>query len=86
MVVEVLAPLVDAIVGVIAFIADVFLTLFKSCVRSFRYAFSSTYRQETNEQIENRGLLYRAAYASWGVIAGLACVALVGAVIYWACS
>ena len=84
MAVEVLAPVADALIAVIAWAAEVLLGLFRSCVRSLRYAFSPSYRETEHERLKDRGPFYRAAYASWGVIAVTGCVALMGAIIYWA--
>ena len=83
MAVEVVAPLVEALIGVVALIAEWFLRLFASCVRSLRYAFSPSYRDTVNERLRVRGPLYRAAYASWGVVAVATCLAAVAAIIYW---
>lgn len=69
MAVEALAPLVEALTGVIAWIADLALLVFASCARSIRYAFSASYRETVNARLQNRGALYRAAYASWGIFA-----------------
>jgi hypothetical protein len=82
--VEVLAPLVDALSGVIAWLAEVVWALFRSCARSLRFAFSSSFRATEFERLENRGLIYRALYATWGVVAVAACFVLVGSLIYWA--
>ena len=84
MAVDVLAPFADALIGVIAWIAEVFLRLCRSCVRSLRYAFSSAYREAVDEQFKGRGSLYRAAFRAWGVVAVAACIVLLGAIIYWA--
>jgi hypothetical protein len=82
--VEVLAPLVDALVGVIASAADFLLAVFRSCARSLRFAFSPSFRAAENERIKNRGAFYRAVYATWGAASVAGCLVLVGTLIYWA--
>jgi hypothetical protein len=82
--VEVLAPIVDALIAVLAAIAELLLGLARCGARSVRYAFSPAYRETKHEQLRGRGLLYRAVYASWGVIALSAWIVLVASLIYWA--
>ena len=82
--VEVLAPLVDALAGVIAWLAEIILVLFRSCARSLRFAFSRTFRATERERLRNRGPVYRALYATWGMVAVAACFVLLGSLIYWA--
>jgi hypothetical protein len=81
---EVLAPLVDALAGVFAWLAEIVLALFRLCARSLRYAFSSSFRAAEYERLKNRGPIYRALYATWGVVAVAACFVIVGSLIYWA--
>jgi hypothetical protein len=81
--VEVLAPFVDALVGVIAWVGELFLHLFASCIRSLRYAFSPEYRKAVNVRLEHRGSFYRLAYASWGLVAVVISFVAVAALIYW---
>jgi hypothetical protein len=82
--VEVLAPLVDALAGVIAWLAEIVLALFRSCARSLRFAFSSSFRATEYERLKKRGPIYRALYGTWGVVAVAAFLILVGSLIYWA--
>ena len=84
MAVDVLAPFADALIGVIAWIAEVLLALFHSCVRSLRYVFSPNFRATEQIRLEGRGRFYRAAYATWGVVAVAGLLSCVGALIYWA--
>ena len=79
----VVASLVDAIIGVIAFIGELLLRLFASCVRSLRYAFSSRFRQAENERLEGHGSLYRLGYASLGVFGVATFLAVLAGLIYW---
>jgi len=79
----VLAPLVDALAGVIAWLAEVVLALFRSCARSLRLAFSSSFRAAEYERLKNHGSIYRALYATWGVVAVATCFVLVGLLIHW---
>jgi len=81
--VEALASLVDAIIGILAWIAGLFLRLVASCIRSLRYAFSPSYRRTVDERLQERGSIHRAAYASWGVVAVVACIVAVAAIISW---
>ena len=83
MVAEVVAPLVDAIVGLIALIGELLLSLFSSCVRSLRYAFSREYRKSVDGRLSQHGSLYRIAYASWGIIAVAATLAAMAAFVHW---
>ena len=84
MAVEVLAPLVDALIAVIASMAEFALALLRSCFRSLRFAFSPSFRAAERERLSTRGPLYRVAYATWGIAAVAGLLALVGAIAYWA--
>lgn len=83
MAVEVLAPVADALVAVIAWVAEVFLALFRSCIRSFRFALSPSFREAERDRLRRRGLFYRLLHASWGFVAAIAFLCLLGALIYW---
>jgi hypothetical protein len=81
--VEVLAPIAEALVAVLAWIVEVFLPLLRSCIRSLRFAFSASFREAERERLKDRGRVYRAVHASWGVATVVACFGLLGALIYW---
>jgi len=81
--VEVLAPVAEALVAALAWVAEASLALLRSCVRSLRFAFSPSFREAERKRLEGRGRVYRALHASWGVVAVVACLALVGALVYW---
>jgi hypothetical protein len=80
--VEVLAPVAEALVAVLAWVAEVFLPVLRSCVRSLRFAFSPSFREAERERLKSRGRVYRAVHASWGVVTVIARLGLVGALIY----
>jgi hypothetical protein len=81
--VEVLAPFVDALIGVVAWVGELFLHLFASCFRSLRYAFSPEYRKTVDARLEHRGSFCRLAYASWGLVAVVISFLAVAALIHW---
>jgi hypothetical protein len=81
--VELLAPVADALVAVIAWVAEVFLALFRSFIRSVRFAFSPSFREAERERLKGQGPFYRVLHASWGAAAAIAFLCLVGALIYW---
>ena len=83
MAVEVLAPVAEALVAVLAWIAEVFLALLRSCIRSLRFALSPPFRKAERERLESRGRVYRAVHATWGAVAVVACFGFLGALIYW---
>ena len=83
MAVEVLAPIAEALGAVIAWIAEVFMMLLRSCLRSLRFAFSPSFRQPERERLKGRGQVYRAVHACWGVVAVVSCFGLVGGLVYW---
>jgi len=74
---------VEPLIGVVAGILEAFAYTLAACTRSFRYLFSSSYRQRIRVELSGRGPLYRAAYLLWGLLFTAFCLAVVLAIVYW---
>lgn len=81
--IEAAAAVVEAAILLMLGAFEIGLAVLVASMRPWRYVFSSTYRNEVEARLSDRGVMLRVWYFAWGTLALLASVAVITVLVWF---